>query len=103
LSRQAEAIQDNKLTPQAKALVHEGKLKEADALLRQSAISMAQFQAIQTGMSYQEVVKVLGRPGVEGASGRNIINYTWRNLDWSMVGVLFVNGRVEVKTPAGLR
>jgi hypothetical protein len=67
LSQQAEAIQDNKLTAQAKALLSEGKLEEADTLLKRSAISMAQYHAIQTGpetgMSYPEVVKVLGRPG----------------------------------------
>jgi hypothetical protein len=52
LLRQAELIRDQKLTPQAKALVHEGKLKQADTLLKRSTISMAQYHAIKEGMSY---------------------------------------------------
>jgi hypothetical protein len=103
LSRQAEVIQDNKLTPQVKGLLREWKLKEADALLRGSAISMAQYDTIQTGMSYQEVVKILGRPGVEAASSQNGAGYRWQNADGSMVSVIFVNGRVGGKGQNGLR
>jgi hypothetical protein len=110
LSRHFEAIQDDKLTLQGKALLREGRLKEADALLRQSAISMDQYQAIQTGptgMSIPEVVKILGRRGV--GLGRSdhpsatVVNYMWRNGDGSGLAVVFVNGRASSKSQSGLR
>jgi hypothetical protein len=97
LLRQAEAIQDKKLGPQAKALVQEGKLKEADTL-----ISMAQYHAIQMGMSYQEVVKILGRPGVEASRSEGMVAYIWQNADFSAVVVVFINDRVHTKSPSGL-
>jgi hypothetical protein len=79
LSRQAEASQDRKLAQETKALLQEGKLKEADTRLRGSAITMAQYHAIQTGMGYLEVVRILGRPGVESGRsedrGVKVVNY----------------------------
>jgi hypothetical protein len=103
LLRQAEIIRDQNLTPQAKAFVHEGKLKEADALLRRSTIRMAQYHAIQEGMSYQEVVNILGRPGVETSRGGNLVNYHWLNPDGSHLGILFTNGQAGPKEQGGLR
>ena len=103
LSRQAEVSQDKKLAGETKALLREGKLGEADSLLRRSAISMAQYHAIQPGMSYQEVVKVLGRPGVERGSAQNVASYLWQNADGSMVAIVFTNSRVGSKTQSGLR
>jgi hypothetical protein len=70
---------------------------------RPSAIGMAQYHAVQTGMSYEEVVKVLGRPGVEGARGATVVSYLWQNADGSIVAVVFTNGRVGSKTQGGLR
>jgi hypothetical protein len=103
LSQRADVLQDNKLTPQAKAFVREGKLEEADTLLKRSTISMAQYHAIQPGMSYEEVVKILGRLGVEAGRTENFVDYTWRNPDWSMIAVGFPNGRAGAKHQAGLR
>jgi hypothetical protein len=64
---------------------------------------MAQYHATQEGMSYQEVVKILGRPGVEGARGGNMVHYSWINPDGSQLGVLFTNGKAGPKTQALLR
>jgi Domain of Unknown Function with PDB structure (DUF3862) len=108
LSRQAEASQDKTLARETKALLREGKLEEADTLLRRSAISMAQYHAIQTGMSYPEVVRVLGRPGVEygssaHGSGPNIVQYIWQNANGSFVMLVFVNDQVHQKVQRLLR
>jgi hypothetical protein len=103
LFRQTKATQDKQLGRQAEALLREGKLEEADTLLRRSAISMAQYQKIQPGMSYQEVVKVLGRPGVENARSEHGASYTWQNADGPLVLVSFVFDRVGVKTQSRLR
>jgi hypothetical protein len=103
LSQQAEIMQDKKVTPRAKDFLREGRLEDADALLRRSTISMAQYHAIQTGMSYPEVVNILGRPGVEISRGGNIVNYAWINPDGSQLGVLFANGQAGPKSQGGLR
>jgi hypothetical protein len=103
LSQQAAMIRDPNLTPRAKALVQEGKLGEADALLKRSTISMAQYHAIQDGMSSEEVVRILGRPGVEDGRAGNVAGYSWRNADGSLISVTFINGREGSKTQAGLR
>jgi hypothetical protein len=102
LSRQFETIQDNRITSQGKALLNDWKLEEARNLLKQSVISRAQFQTIKDGMSYQEVVRILGRAGVEGASAGSVMNYSWHNPDMSMAVVLFINGLVSGKNPGSL-
>ena len=72
LSQQVARINDNTLTPRVQGLLRKGELKEAEALLRRSAISMAQYAAIQDRMSYQEVMKIFGRPGEESARAGNV-------------------------------
>jgi hypothetical protein len=103
LSQQVTRINDNKLTPRVEGLLRQGELKEAEALLRSSTISMAQYQSIQPGMSYQEVVKLLGRTGVESGSAENVASYHWLNADESMVAIVFTNGQVGSKVQHGLR
>jgi hypothetical protein len=103
LSRQFETLQDNKLTSQGKALLNDWKLEQADNLLKRSSISRAQFLTINDGMSYQDVVRILGRPGVEGVSAGSVVNYSWHNPDMSMAVVAFNNGRVFGKNPGNLR
>ena len=103
LLQQARATPDTQVRLQAETLVRQGKLREADSLLNPPVISMAQYQALQPGMSYQEVVRVLGRPGEEVSRGENILGYVWRNPDYSMVTVVFINGRMAAKNQAGLR
>ena len=101
--RLAEEGRDNKLARLTQILLREGNLEEADTLVRQSAISMDQYRAIQAGMSYEEVVKILGRQGVEGARSKNVISYLWQNADGSVVAVVITNGQVGTKTQGGLR
>jgi hypothetical protein len=103
LLQQVNAIQDNKLTTQVKGLLRELKLEQADAVLKKSAISMNQYTAIQDGMSYQQVIRILGRPGMEISRSGNIAAYLWQNPDTSVVNVTFINNEVGVKTQYGLR
>ena len=103
LSRQVEALQDSKLTSQGKALLNSWKLEQADDFLKRSTISRAQFLTINDGMSYQDVVRLLGRSGVEGASAGSVANYSWHNPDMTMGVVLLNNGRVIGKNPGNLR
>jgi hypothetical protein len=104
LSRQVETPQDKKLAQETRALLRQGKLEEeeADTRLRQSEISMAQFQALQTGMRYQDVVRVLGRPGEEVSRGESVLGYIWRNTDMSLVTVVFINGRMHTASQSEL-
>jgi hypothetical protein len=103
LSQQAELIKDDKRATQAKSLLSELKLEEADALLRTTTISMAQYAAVQEGMSYQEVANGFRRHGVESAKAGSVASYTWQNVDGSMVAITFIDGRVGSKAQHGLR
>jgi hypothetical protein len=96
-------IQDKNLTPRAKDLVHEGRLGEADALLKRSTISRAQYEALQDGMSYPEVVNILGRPGVESGRAGSYVTYPWYNPDGPALAAGFVDDRMTSKNPAMLR
>jgi hypothetical protein len=106
LLQQAKSIQDSNITSQAENLVRQGKLKDADDLLKRSTISMAQYHAIregQTGMSYQEVVNILGRPGIEKGSAGPVVSYAWGNPDGSLISITFADGRAMSKAQHGLR
>lgn len=62
-------------------------------------VTYAQYQKVQVGMTYQQVVNTLGREGVEHHSSDGLGSwYSWDNDDFSSVSVWFHNGRVTSKT-----
>jgi hypothetical protein len=88
---------------QAEALLRKGKLDQADTLLTPQPITMAHYHAIQLGMSYQEVVRILGRPGEEASRSVGTAAYVWKNEDHSMLVAVFINDQLYTKSPSGLR
>jgi hypothetical protein len=65
-------------------------------------LTIAQYNAVQTGMTYQEVVKIMERPREEVMRG-DIVVYVWKNVDGSNMNVTFQNNRVLIKAQTGLR
>jgi uncharacterized protein DUF3862 len=72
-----------------------------------SWLTMAKYEAIREGMSYEEVVKIIGRKGQESSrssmAGQTSVIYTWKTWTGSNVIVQFLNDRVVTKAQAGLR
>lgn len=77
-------------------------------------LSFSNYQKIQTGMTYQEVVKIIGAEGEE--VGRNTIDgvpgimesvetvsYTWQNVDGSGMYTIFQNDKLFQKSQLGLK
>jgi hypothetical protein len=103
LLQQARATRDTQVRQQAETLVRRGRLQEADGLLNPPVISMAQYHAIQPGMSYQEVVRILGRPGVEQGRSPQSQSYLWQNMaGMGLVVVVFIDGRAHSIAQSGL-
>jgi hypothetical protein len=79
-----------------------------------SRITLAQYHALQDGMHYTEVVKILEREGVElsrssmpAAPGQPggywTFTASWENRNGSNIQVIFLNDRLQSKAQAGLR
>jgi len=73
----------------------------------QSQIRRDDYESLEDGMSYVEVLNVLDTPG-EQLSRSNIggtvtTMYKWSNVDLSNVNATFQNGRLVSKAQAGLR
>lgn len=69
-------------------------------------VTMAKFKAIKKGMSYKQVVKILGFEGEEMSSsdvaGYSTVMYAWRNLGGSNMNAMFQNGKLIMKGQFGL-
>lgn len=68
------------------------------------------YDRIQRGMTYEQVVSIMGGPGEEQSSFEasgliqmNTKNYIWDNKRFSHVMVVFNNNRVEMKSHVGLK
>jgi len=69
-------------------------------------VTLAQYQQLRNGMTYAEVVAIVG-PGVEEASaatpsilgmgGTSIVSYSWTNYDGSGMNLMFQDGRLNTK------
>ena len=94
----------NKIVPDASnAELSKQILAKVDSL--QSKITMDKFKQLQTGMSYQQVVSILGKEGVELSSndlgGYKTIMYQWSESFANMT-VMFQNDRLVQKSQFGL-
>jgi hypothetical protein len=70
-------------------------------------VTLAEYDSIQDGMSYQQVCNTVGAMGVEvlqaGGSGYSTSSYLWVNSDDSRMSVAFLNGKMFFKAQKGLR
>ncbi len=72
-------------------------------------LTLADYQAIEIGMSYDQVCKILGDPGVElsrAGSGKNeTFSVTWSSPSvlGANISIMFKGGKVESKAQMGLQ
>ena len=67
-------------------------------------ITMKEYEQIQPGMTYAEVVDIIGGEGELGSSGFNVEIYTWEGKGVAGANALitFQDGKVVSKAQAGL-
>lgn len=79
-----------------------------------NVVSKAEYDQISTGMSYKQVVAIIGaegtelaRSGMQGVPGvmpnMTFTTYAWQNADGSNMNAVFVNGEVTTKAQFGLQ
>jgi hypothetical protein len=70
-------------------------------------VTLANYNRVQIGMTYQEVVDVFGGPGVRSAqvtvAGKRLEFYSWMDTAGGQTTVVFKEGRVTKKSEDGLR
>lgn len=71
-------------------------------------VTLRQFRAVEEGMSYGEVVRLLGREGTldsrtDGSDGPVVASYHWWNDNKSYVEAAFENDRLVYKNQSRLR
>ena len=80
----------------------ENRLRAEDA----STVTAAEYMAIQTGMSYREVIGIIGFPGEEisraDIAGYTTVMYQWTNRNGSNMNAMFQNGALVTKAQFGL-
>jgi hypothetical protein len=72
-----------------------------------SGLTMANYLRISEGMSYQEVVAIIGEPGKEMSSsnvaGYHTVMYGWNAWTGAGMNAMFQNGKLVTKAQFGLR
>lgn len=73
---------------------------------RPAVVTMAQFERVQEGMSYDAVVRIIGAPGKEerrmNLGGTITVWYSWTNPNGSSLAAGFQNGRLFMKVKGDL-
>jgi len=81
---------------------------------QQPVVTMHEYQRIQNGMSYRQVVSIIGQEGeeisrnfIEGAPGVmediETVMYQWQNTGGSNMNAMFQNDKLMQKAQFGLR
>lgn len=72
-----------------------------------AGITKSNFDRIKTGMTYEQVVKILGKEGEELSSNEfgNIktVMYKWDGENFSNMNAMFQNGKLNSKSQFGLK
>lgn len=70
-------------------------------------VTMEEYKKIKNGMSYEEVVEIIGFEGTEMSSnelaGIKTIMYSWQNADGSNMNAMFQNNKLNSKAQFGLK
>lgn len=74
----------------------------------QLGVTLAGYNRLQTGMSYEEVVRILGTPGVETSRSESatlqLVMYQWTvRQPFGVLTVSFWNGKLSGKNQVGLK
>ena len=71
-----------------------------------ATLTRAKYEQIQFGMTYDEVVKILG-PGTESerytANSAEVVKYKWAGDNHARITATFSNGKLSFKTRANLK
>lgn len=91
-------------------------LINACTLINPNTVTKAKYDQIQTGMTLEQVQKVVGKPGeVTGEMSFNVPGvpdvpiggqqalYHWKNPDGSSMTALFINDKLVLKTELNLK
>ena len=74
---------------------------------RRSGVTMKDYEKLETGMSYSEVVKILGDSGKEVSSGEaaegRTVTFVWGGDQLGSISVTFQNDRLIQKSQYGLQ
>ncbi len=74
---------------------------------RSSGLTKAKFEQLQNGMSYKEVVSILGKEGVEVSSSQigktKITSMRWQDPNNEVIYVNFTNDKMTFKSEANLK
>ncbi|HSU17650.1 MAG TPA: DUF3862 domain-containing protein [Longimicrobium sp.] len=69
-------------------------------------VTAAEFAMIQDGMTYQQVVGIIGAPGdqlsASSIAGYRTVMYSWTNSNGSNMNAMFQNGKLIQKAQFGL-
>jgi hypothetical protein len=70
-------------------------------------VTIAEFNKLQSGMTYQQAVEIIGAAGEEMSrsdiAGYTTVMYAWKNGDGSNMNAMFQNGELINKAQFGLR
>jgi uncharacterized protein DUF3862/zinc ribbon protein len=83
-----------------------GRLVMPQAIGASPVITKAEFDRIADGLTYEQVVEIIGAPGEVLSSsdlaGFKTIMYSWANSNGSNMNAMFQNGRLIQKAQLGL-
>jgi hypothetical protein len=72
-----------------------------------NALSMEKYNQIKNGMSYKQVVEILGSEGTEtmssGEGKYKVTSYKWEGEDFQFITVVFMGDKVNSKVQANLK
>jgi hypothetical protein len=72
----------------------------------ESALTMANFNRVRSGMTYSQVVAILGDSGEEMSrvdlAGTTTVMYVWKRWSGANMNAMFQNGRLISKAQFGL-
>ena len=95
------------LMPKSGKVAPAGSAVSEASAAEASGVTMANFQRLETGMSYSDAVSILGGSGTEMSrsdlAGYTTVMYSWQGSGIANMNAMFQNGKLVTKAQFGLR
>lgn len=96
------------------AMINGGSIGSGGSFISQPTVSLREYQQIANGMSYSDVIQIIGAPGTESSRNHmdgvpgvmlsiDTVSYDWINSDGSNMNAMFQNGSLVQKAQFGLK
>ena len=102
-----ESSKNSNSTSNSNSSTTPGNSSNSKSSTKAGNLTLEKYNRIKNGMTYQEVVEILGSEGVEqmrsGSGKYEVASYKWEGENYAFISIVLMGDKVNSKTQYGMK